>query len=56
MDLNQYAALAAYWRRCPPTHLLLRAALGFAPQRQSAGDLSTLLAEAEPGGLFATPC
>ncbi len=51
MTLPQYAQLAAYWRRFPPAHLLLRAALGFRPP-EPAADLGALLAEARPGGIF----
>ncbi len=51
MTLPQYAELAAYWRRFPPSHLLLRAALGFKPP-DPAADLGALLAEARPGGIF----
>ena len=53
MTLPQYAALAAYWRRFPPAHLLIRAAFGFKPPDRAASDLGALLAEARPGGIFA---
>ncbi len=53
MDLTQYAELAAYWRRFPPTHLLIRAALGFKQPDRAVSDLGALMAEARPGGIFA---
>ncbi len=53
MTLPQYAELVAYWRKFPPTHLLLRAALGFGSPERDAGDLGALLAEGAPGGVFA---
>jgi hypothetical protein len=53
MTLVQYVDLAAYWRKCPPAHLLLRAAFGFTGEDRRKADLGSLLAETRPGGIFA---
>lgn len=53
MTLPQYADLAAYWRKYPPIHLLVRATLGFTGEERRSADLGDLLAEVGPGGIFA---
>jgi len=50
MTLPQYRELAAYWRRSPPTHLLLAKLLGFKAEDGGAGDLLELLAGSSRGG------
>lgn len=52
MTLPQFAELAAYWRKYPPLHLLLRSALAGKASPPPAGDLGALLAECAPGGVF----
>ncbi len=43
MTMPQYRALAAYWRKFPPTHLLLAGMLGFKAEDRGAGNLSDLM-------------
>jgi hypothetical protein len=43
MTLPEYAELAAYWRRFPPTHLLLGKILGYRADEQGTNDLSDLI-------------
>jgi hypothetical protein len=43
MTLLQYRTLAAYWRKFPPTHLLLAKLLGFKAEDRGSNDLSDLM-------------
>jgi hypothetical protein len=55
MTIPQYLELAAYWRKYPPAHLLLRAALGYKANEPRTSDLGGLFAEAGDGGIFGRP-
>ena len=53
MTLPDYLELAAYWKKNPPTHLLMKAFIGYRPERETTGtgnDLAELLAAAGPAG------
>jgi hypothetical protein len=44
MTLPQYRDLAAYWRKCPPAHLILRALTATDAPAAAGADLGSLLA------------
>jgi hypothetical protein len=44
MTLPEFEELAAYWRKYPPAHLLLRAIAGFKNEDRRPNDLGGLLA------------
>jgi hypothetical protein len=54
MTIPQYLALAAYWRKFPPIHLLMRNVLGYKPDETRTQSLAGLLAAAGKDGIFGT--
>jgi hypothetical protein len=44
MTLPQYRDLAAYWRHCPPAHLILLALCGAKAPAAGGADLGSLMA------------
>jgi hypothetical protein len=51
MTLAEYAELAAYWRKFPPTHLLLGRLLGYKSDEHRTNDLSDLMNLFGKGGM-----
>jgi hypothetical protein len=54
MTIPQYLALAAYWRKYPPTHLLIGNLLGYKLHETTTESLAGLLATAGKEGIFGT--
>jgi hypothetical protein len=52
MTIPQYLALAAYWRKYPPTHLLIGNLLGYKSYETGTESLAGLLATAGKEGIF----
>jgi len=44
MTVPRFQALARYWQRHPPLHLMVAAYLGIRPEPRPKGDLGDLLA------------
>ena len=52
MTLVDYLELAAYWEENPPTHLLVKAVIGYKGGQSRTGDLGELLAAFGPEGMI----
>jgi hypothetical protein len=53
MTLPEYLELAAYWKKNPPLHLLIRAFLDYKGRDETrTSDLGLLLADVGPEGML----